>query len=278
MNRILTYQTLVNQLPPRASDSHKGTYGRLLLIGGTAELGGAIILATEAALAAGAGLLTVATDPCNHAALHARVPEAMVCDWTNSARVAQLITQSDGIVIGPGLGQDALAHKLWDAVYHSVTDRQQLIVDGDALTLLAQQPQPTSLPPHTVLTPHQIEWQRLSGLPLTAQHPTSNRQQQQRWAADVVLKKHGTELYLQDGTAWTIDVGTPAMATGGTGDTLAGCLASLLVQFPQHRSLAIQSAVYAHSHIATQLAQTAWVVRPTQLCAQLPAYLKQLIG
>ena len=107
MFQPLTYDGLAHRLPKRPSQSHKGTFGRTLLVGGNAQLGGAIILAAQAAVYAGSGLTTVATDVANHTALHARLPEAMVSDWSNLAQLKELTQAADLVLLGPGMGLDA---------------------------------------------------------------------------------------------------------------------------------------------------------------------------
>ncbi|NJH97010.1 ADP-dependent NAD(P)H-hydrate dehydratase, partial [Staphylococcus agnetis] len=100
-------QTLSSvKIPKRKQETHKGDYGRILLIGGNANLGGAIILAARACVYSGAGLITVATHPTNHAALHSRCPEAMVVDINDTKKLTKMIECSDCILIGPGLGLD----------------------------------------------------------------------------------------------------------------------------------------------------------------------------
>lgn len=87
---------------PRPAESHKSNYGRVLLIGGNHQYGGAISMAAEAAVYSGAGLTTVATDPVNFAALHARLPEAAVLDYNSD--LTEQISRSNVVLCGPGLG------------------------------------------------------------------------------------------------------------------------------------------------------------------------------
>ncbi|BDZ30574.1 NAD(P)H-hydrate dehydratase [Lactiplantibacillus sp. WILCCON 0030] len=262
----LVHQTITR----RPAESHKGTYGRLMLIGGNQNFGGAIIMAATAAIYSGAGLVTVATDASNFTSLHAQLPEAMVVDYRQTAYVTQLLQTMDVIIIGPGLGTDQLAANLLTTVLTHVQAHQRLVIDGSALTLLAARQQ--SLPDaQIVVTPHQMEWQRLSGLKIADQTPTANRQAQQHLHAIAVVKAHHTTVYTND-RVWFNPGGTPAMATGGMGDTLAGMVGGFAAQFPDFTN-AILSAVYLHSEVADDLAQSRYVVLPHQISAEIPKYM-----
>ncbi len=262
----LVHQTIIR----RPAESHKGTYGRLMLIGGNQNYGGAIIMAATAAVLSGAGLVTVATDASNFTSLHAQLPEAMVVDYHQTEFVSQLLKTMDVIVIGPGLGTDQLATHLLSTVLAHVQANQRLVIDGSALTLLATRQQPLPAVP-IVVTPHQMEWQRLSGLKIADQTPTANHLAQQRLGVTAVVKAHHTTIYTDD-RVWFNPGGTPAMATGGMGDTLAGMIGGFTAQFKDFTN-AILSAVYLHSEIADDLAQSRYVVLPHQISAEIPKYM-----
>lgn len=264
---------------PRAADSYKGTYGRVLLVGGNRNFGGAIIMAATAAVNAGAGLVTVACDAFNATALHAVVPEAMWVDYSAQAALRAQVKAADVVVIGPGLGLDDLSLTVLRTTLATATNA--LVIDGSAITLLAQQPQLKDLlkPAQFVLyTPHQMEWQRLSGIAIADQTPAANHRRQQQLNANVMVKRHHSELYFTDGTAWQLQNGNPAMATGGMGDTLTGIIAAFIAQFGGKQlplSQVVCAAAYTHSAIADELAATNYVVRPTVLSAQLPHFMNR---
>ena len=100
----LTDEILRKVIKKRKKDSYKGTYRRLLVIGGNAQYGGAAILATTSAVYSGAGLVSVALAKENHGALHARLPEAMTIDFDDLSALREVAKSADVIVIGPGLG------------------------------------------------------------------------------------------------------------------------------------------------------------------------------
>lgn len=266
----ITAQLVHQTIRPRPAESYKGNYGRVLLIGGNQNFGGAIIMAATAATYSGAGLVTVATDPQNFASLHARLPEAMVMDYHQTDAVLALMAGVDVVVIGPGLGTDPGADQLLSAVLTAAKPQQRLVLDGSALTLLATTPRPLPASP-IVVTPHQMEWQRLSGLAIKDQSPTANRRAQRQLGVIVVVKAHHTTIYT-DQDVWFNPGGTPAMATGGMGDTLAGMVGGFAGQFSDFTA-AILSAVYLHSAIADDLATTRYVVLPHQISALIPEYM-----
>ncbi|GEL90390.1 NAD(P)H-hydrate dehydratase [Pediococcus parvulus] len=266
--KTITQSMVTETIKKRATHTHKGSFGRLLVIGGNAQFGGAIILTSSAAVYSGTGLVTTATHSTNFASLHARLPETMVIDFQNDTELKKLIKTVDGIVIGPGLGEDKLALQVVQAVFQSIQSTQHLIIDGSAIDLVAAHH--LSLPDaKIVFTPHEMEWQRLSGIPIAEQTETKNRKAQQKLQATVVLKKYHTEIYTND-TVYQLKLGGPEMATGGMGDTLAGMIGGFVVQFSDHEIQAILSATYLHSYIADELGKTQYVTLPHQIINQIP--------
>ncbi|WP_125704695.1 NAD(P)H-hydrate dehydratase [Lacticaseibacillus daqingensis] len=268
-------EALVRQvIQPRLAQSHKGTFGRVLVIGGNAHFGGAAILAASAAVYAGAGLVTVATDPVNAAALHARLPEAMVIPY-DGPRLRHTVPEADVVLIGPGLGTNETAWAILTQTLAAaaLTPAQTLILDGSALTLIAAH-HVTVTHAATVWTPHQMEWQRLSGVAVAAQTAAANLAAAATLPGTVVVKSHRTQLFTPT-ASYENPIGTPAQATGGSGDTLAGILAAFIGQFG-YRDATIGAAVYTHSAIAMQLSETQYVALPTRVIAALPAYMAQM--
>ncbi|WP_204120069.1 NAD(P)H-hydrate dehydratase [Levilactobacillus wangkuiensis] len=267
----LTDKILTETIRQRPADSYKGTYGRITLIGGNRNFGGAILMASAAAVYAGAGLVTTITDASNQGSLHARLPEAMFADITDFAQTQSLIKGTDVVVIGPGLGTDNQAQAVLANVFSAVTPEQTVVIDGSAITLVAQDH--LSLPQaHLIFTPHQMEWQRLSGIAIADQTVAANRAAVDQLHATVVVKSHRTEIYTADQT-YVNPLGTPAQATGGMGDTLAGMIGGFVAQF-HPADPAVCAAVYSHSAIAEKLAQTQYVVLPSQIAAALPTFMK----
>ncbi|EER74620.1 YjeF domain protein [Weissella paramesenteroides ATCC 33313] len=261
----------------RPDQSHKGDYGRVLLIGGSVQFGGAILMASQASIGAGAGLTTVATDRANLTALHARTPEAMFIDWQDSDQVVENIKKSDVIVIGPGLGTDQQAVDLVKRVFATGTQDQILVVDGSALTIMAENHLMFPRKPYTIATPHQMEWARLSGIQLNYQTEHQlNEVQRQILNLDVlVLKQHHTLIYAQNELRQLM-IGGAYQATGGMGDVLAGTIGGFVGQFKNNHLKAVEAAVYAHSMIAQEMASHSYVVKPSFIADALPNYMARI--
>lgn len=217
-------------LPPRRRDSHKGRNGRVLCIGGEHGHGGAIMLAAEAALRSGAGLVDVVTRSAHVAALLARLPEAMVHGHADDADAldSHFLASANVVMAGPGLGQGDWARALLQQVLQSP---KPLVLDADALNLIAKQSLVT--PANTVLTPHPGEAARLLDCdPADIQRDrfAAATALAAQFDAVVVLKGAGSIVAAPGRTPRLIDAGNPGMAVGGMGDVLSGVVAALRAQ------------------------------------------------
>ncbi len=154
----LSRDALRDWLPARRRDSHKGASGHVLCVGGDHGSGGAIVLAAEAALRCGAGLVSVATRTEHVPALLARRPEAMAHAVEDMDALRPLLARADVVALGPGLGQQTWGRELFDGVLRHA---HAVVLDADALNLLANAPRELAL--DTVLTPHPGEAARLLG-------------------------------------------------------------------------------------------------------------------
>lgn len=259
-------------MPKRKTDSHKGDYGRVMVVGGNAQMGGAILLSASAAVYSGAGLVTTATDESNKTALFSHLPESMFLSFQDTEALSDMIPSMDAVLVGPGLGRDEEAKHILQTVLKSVTPKQHLVIDGDALTLLAQENY--SLPEcDVILTPHPGEWESLSGLSPDEENPEANHSYARVLGATVVLKKHRTEIYFSDEVLQNT-AGNSGMATGGMGDTLAGMIVGFLPQFASTRE-AVTAAVYLHSKIGDFIHQQMYVTLPSQIISHIPFLMKQ---
>ncbi len=216
------------RLPPRARDAHKGAFGHVLVIGGSQGFAGAARLAGEAALRCGAGLVSLATSAAHAAAIAAQRPELMAHAIESADQLAPLLARANVLAVGPGLGQSAWAEALLAAV---LADGTPLLLDADALNLLAHAPRP--LPPGCVLTPHPGEAARLLACAvktIEADRFGAARALGARYGAVVVLKGAGTLVAAPDGRVEVCPQGNPGMASGGMGDVLTGVIAALRAQ------------------------------------------------
>lgn len=263
----------------REPNAYKWAFGRVLLVGGQAPFGGAIIISALACVKSGAGLVSVATDRENLTALHTHLPEAMGFDMRDQDLLAREVDAATVILIGPGLAENRLSETIFNQVLERVRADQVLVMDASALNLLAKKER--SILPHSslVLTPHQKEWERLSGLSPDAQDDLTNFKALKDFPDQTILvhKRHQTRVYQGDKVGH-ITVGGPYQATGGMGDTLAGMIAGFLAQFNQDLWESVAAAVYLHSAIADHLSQDAYVVLPTQISQYLPKAMRRLLG
>ena len=263
----------------RPCSSHKGDYGRLLLIGGTYPYGGAIIMAALGAVRSGAGLVTVATDKENIPALHSHLPEAMVFGLDDERLLEQQLEKANVVLVGPGLVDDKRGEKLLQTVFLHLNQDQTLILDGGALSILAKVEMKFPKA-HLVLTPHQREWQVLSGLDLDSQGSKETGEALKSFPSGTILVQKGPATRIwQAGHAdcYQLSVGGPYQATGGMGDTLAGMIAGFAGQFPQASLYErVTVATYLHSAIAQELAEDNYVVLPTMISQHIPVFMKKI--
>lgn len=276
---VVNCTLLEKVVQPRALNSHKGDYGRLLLIGGTYPFGGAIIMTALAAVHSGAGLVTVATDRENIAALHAHLPEAMAFDIRDEKLLKEQIQKAEVLLIGPGLAVNSLEKEVLRLVVNLVSKHQIFIMDGGTISLYSKETLPFPKA-QTIFTPHQKEWERLSGLKIADQTVEKSQEAVNSFPVGtiVVQKKHGTTIF-QSGNAdyFQLNIGGPYQATGGMGDTLAGMIAGFVGQFNSSSLLErVTAAVYLHSAIAEELSKEAYVVLPTEISKEIPKWMKKL--
>lgn len=273
-------QTLLQQvILSRQSDSYKGDYGRLLLIGGTYPYGGAIIMSALAAVHSGAGLVTVATDRENIPSLHSQLPEAMAFAVTDQELLAEQIAKVGVILLGPGLNANELGGHLVELVFERVQPHQVLILDGGAISLYTRLG--LSFPPaQLVFTPHQKEWEAMSGLAIGDQGEEATRQSLSQLPPASILVQKGPQARIwQQGQTdyYQLSVGGPYQATGGMGDTLAGMIAGFAGQFPQvglYERVVVAS--HLHSGIADDLSKNAYVVLPTAISKEIPKWMREI--
>ena len=227
----LMADALDRALPPRHRAAHKGDFGHVLVIGGGEGMPGAARLAGEAALRTGAGRVTAWVAPESSSAVASGCPELMVRGQSSMSFSSDALATVDALAIGPGLGRSEWARMNFaNALAAARANEIPVVLDADALNLLAEQPSLT-LPKHTVLTPHPGEAARLLGCTsaeIQADRLAALRALHARYAATVVLKGAGS--LVSDETPWICDRGNPAMAAPGMGDVLTGIIVALIAQ------------------------------------------------
>jgi ADP-dependent NAD(P)H-hydrate dehydratase / NAD(P)H-hydrate epimerase len=253
-------------LAPRAREGNKGSYGHVLVIGGSFGKAGSAAMAGFAALRAGAGLSTVATPKSVLPTIAAFHPELMTepLPETDAGTISKqalgsgldALLKGKTLAIGPGISRNSETSEFVREVVKrgeaSAGDNSVLnmVVDADGLNAFDKFVGELNGRGRTlVITPHPGEMSRLTGLSIA--EIQGNRLQVARdFARDheliVVLKGHRTLIASPDGTVWVNSTGNPGMATGGTGDILTGMVAGLIAQHPKEPLLATALAVYLH--------------------------------
>ena len=252
-------------LAPRAVEANKGSYGHVLVIGGSLGKAGAAAMAGFSALRAGAGLSTVATPKSVLATVAGFHPELMTepLPETEAGTIGTraleagwgaLVERKTVIAIGPGISRNPQTSEFVRAALKpgAVPNNAVIAIVADADALNAFEGTADPLNGHgriLVITPHPGEMARLTGLTIPqiqAKRLDVARQFAREHELILVLKGHRTLIASPDGTVWVNPTGNPGMATGGTGDVLTGMVAGLVAQHPQHALEATALAVYLH--------------------------------
>ena len=225
--RRIDDRTIACALPSRRRSTHKGDFGHVLVIGGGRGMPGAVCLCGEAALRAGAGLVSIATHPDHSRFLSASRPELMCHAIETSDQLTPLLAKATVIAVGPGLGTDDWASDMLAAVLDSSLS---IVADADALNLIAGSDRQHD---DIILTPHPGEAARLLGW--TTADVQANRRDALagiagKYGATVVLKGSGTLVSSANDPSWVCSAGNPGMASAGMGDVLTGIIAALRAQ------------------------------------------------
>lgn len=260
----------------RMRSAHKGDFGHVLVVGGEQGYSGAVRLAAEAALRVGAGLVSVATRPAHAGSVNIGRPELMCHGVAESKDISHLIVKASVIVVGPGLGQTPWAEALFALVAKS---GKLLVVDADALNLLAKSPQEYKFSADGlhVLTPHVGEAARLlkwNNEKVSEDRFAAVTLLQENYGGVSVLKGAGT--LIANGQSISISsTGNPGMASGGMGDVLSGVIGGLLAQgLPL--PCAAEEGVYIHG-LAADLSAKRKGERG-MLASDLMPYLRKLVN
>jgi NAD(P)H-hydrate epimerase len=268
----IDYPRFKSVIKPRPRAVHKGDCGHVLVVGGEHGFSGAARMAGEAALRCGAGLVSIATRHSHAAMLNANRPELMVHGVETEVELQRLVDRADVIAIGPGLGSHDWGQRLFQAALESGLP---LVVDADALNLLAQHPQQRE---QWVLTPHVGEAARLLGRANQEVHHnrfTAVRDLQKQFGGLVVLKGAGSLIAAAEGPLFLCSEGNPGMASGGMGDILTGTIASFIAQ-GFGLSLATYLGVVTHAAAGDAAAKAAG--ERGLLASDLMSWLRRLVN
>lgn len=254
--KTLIDRSILNVLPQRSDDSHKGTFGHVLIVGGAPGMIGAPMLAARAALKTGAGKISIGFVAEHFPAVDMLYPELMLDAVQNKD-----FSGINAIGIGPGLGCSVVAKETLSKV---LTLPVPIVLDADALNCLAQSDtfkkmcvQRSALGYVTIMTPHPLEAARLMNQTVSVVQANRSHAAQmmaQTWQAICVLKGFGTLVAMpadKGGAMYLNSSGNPALASAGTGDVLTGLLAGLLAQGLNAKDAACL-AVWIHGRTADQ--------------------------
>jgi hydroxyethylthiazole kinase-like uncharacterized protein yjeF len=245
--RLTEQNDISSLLQPRPLFSNKGNYGNDLLIAGSYGKMGAAVLSAKGCLRSGAGLVTCLVPDAGYAVIQTAVPEAMCRTYSGQDQFPTVpeLEKYTTIGIGPGLGTTELA---FDLLVHVLTHLSKpMVLDADALNLLSRHPDLIKdIPPHSILTPHPKEFERLFGktgdafqqLELLLKKSSEHR-------VHILLKGRYTAIGCPDGRCFFNPTGNPGMSTGGTGDALTGIITGMLGQGYSAEHAAVTGA-YLH--------------------------------
>lgn len=260
--RIETYPTVY--VRPRVAYAHKGNCGHVLIIGGHKNMGGAVIMAGESAMACGAGKVTIMCHKNHHQAILSRSPNIMVKDIEEIFDEGFLgyLEGVDNLAFGMGLGRDAWSERIYLAMMTLLSKKHQLftlVLDADALYFLAKFPQKLdNLAVKTIATPHSAEAGRLLGV-------SANEVEQDRVKAIYQLKETYGENWVLKGSGSLIlekdffmgcyllsvcPFGNAGMATAGMGDVLSGILAGILNTYLDKIAICVNAHALAGDELA----------------------------
>ncbi len=251
-------ETAASILKRRKVFSHKGIYGHGLLISGSRGKLGAAQLGARGALRSGLGLLTVHLPESAGIMLNISLPEAMTTLDKGKDFITELpeLAKYSAVAAGPGMGIEEKTQFVISQIIDHVAI--PLVLDADALNILSMHPEwLKKIPAQTILTPHPVEFDRLSGIVMKTEEERFfvAREFAGSYGVIVILKGANTRIFFPDGTICFNSTGNPGMATAGSGDVLTGILLGLLCQGYLPREAALLG-VFLHGRSADLRVET----------------------
>ncbi|MBD5343855.1 MAG: NAD(P)H-hydrate dehydratase [Bacteroides sp.] len=234
-------------LKHRKPFSSKSDFGTALIYSGCYGMMGAAVMAARGALRAGVGKLTVHSGRCGFDILQSQVPEALFEPDPKDILISDMSPRHnyDAICAGPGIGVNDATRGALKSLIMNV--RNPLVLDADALNIIAKEPSLLNhLAPGTILTPHAGEFDRIFGQHTSAEARLIRATEvSHKYKVNIVMKGHYTAVVRHDGNVFFNSTGSPAMATPGSGDVLAGVITALLAQGYKPGTAAV-AGVYIH--------------------------------
>lgn len=237
-------------LPVRSCNGHKGTFGKILVVAGSKNVGGAAFLAAKAAMKSGAGMVRIFTHKNQYQALFPLLPEALYDSYENGDEIPGLIKNAiewaDCIILGPGIGLEEEGFILWKEVIYG--EKKPLILDADGLTILSNEKNTRKLEElqksedtfrNLIFTPHMLEFSRMVNQPVSSiiqEGEDISLEYAKRMKAVLVRKDARTFICDYYGRMALNLSGDSGMATAGSGDVLCGIIAAFLVNYKKMKS------------------------------------------
>lgn len=272
---------LVRLLPARIPEGNKGTFGKVLIAAGSSDICGAAILAGEAALRAGAGMVKIVTHANNRQAVNTALPEALTAFYEDGDGAAEAVLDAldwaSVVVAGPGIGTGGPAFAILKTLLGSC--RLPLVLDADALNCISTHVELLGDYRGPVfITPHVGEMSRLTSVSvpdIKSNLVGSARTMAEMWGITTVLKDARTCTALKDGTVFINTSGNDGMATAGSGDVLAGLLGGIIAQGGD-LTMAGPAAVYVHGRAGDAAAAVRG--RSGMTARDITAHIGEVIG
>src|SRR6185503_17510811 len=246
------------------AEAHKGTRKKLAIVGGSARMAGATVLAARGAMRSAIGMVKLVVDPASVPVIQETEPHALAAPWpTDADGVRTTIAEwADAVVIGPGLGRSDASRAILELVLHNWNG--PMLLDADAITLFEGRAQLLAGligDQAALLTPHPLEFSRISGIP--AEEVLANRFDVARseaaaLGATILLKGVPTIIASRGGAQLVSATGTPALATAGSGDVLSGIAGTMLAQ-TGNAFVAGAIGAYVHGRAAERIPSSAGV-------------------
>ena len=261
---------------PRNKYAHKGNYGRVLIFAGSKKYTGAAYICTEAAVRSGAGLITLCCDEDILLILKNRLTEAMTISSKDNDGIDKILTNSNCIALGPGMGNDEKTFKIVDSVLR--VSNCPVVIDADGINALSNNLSIlNNVKVPVVLTPHLGEMARLTGFSI--EYIEENKMKVAKdFAATykVILLLKGYNTIITDGKITIVNpTGNSSMASGGMGDCLTGIITSFIAQ-GQKPIIAAMTGAFLHGYCGEMLSKEMFNVSATDILNKIPYIIKEL--
>ncbi|MGL4848600.1 MAG: NAD(P)H-hydrate dehydratase [Clostridium sp.] len=266
----------INKIPKRNKTQHKGSFGKVGIVGGSNEYVGAVYIVAETAIKMGSGLVTMIVHKDISTILKSKTIEAMIKEYDSTYKIDGL-EKFDVLACGPGMGNTKESKDILEKVIKEWT--KDLVIDADGLNILSEN---EGLYKHikgrAVLTPHLGEMSRLTGISIE-EIEKNKIEIAKKFAKErnVILLLKGYNTIITDGEEVIINkTGSSKMASGGMGDCLTGIIASLIGQGLNRKDSAILGA-YIHGYAGDKLGETSYSVSAREIIKALPKIIEELL-